>query len=74
MLENLFLTADDVARIMKISKSHAYKIVRALNEELNSKGYITISGRLNKNFFFDKVCYQPEYGNSRKQQTKEVKL
>ena len=34
MDEKRFLTADDVATVMECSKSHAYTIIRQLNEEL----------------------------------------
>ena len=28
-----------------------------LNAELREKGYLTISGRVNRNFFMEKFCY-----------------
>ena len=40
-----------------ISKSHAYKVIHKLNAELRDKGYLTISGRVNRNFFMEKFCY-----------------
>ena len=39
MDEKVFMTVDEVAEILGCSKAHAYKIIRKLNEELNSKGY-----------------------------------
>ena len=42
---------------MGVSKSYAYKIVQKLNKELKSMGYITVSGRVNKQYFMEKVCY-----------------
>ena len=50
----------EVAEILSISKSYAYKIVHRLNEELKAKGYLTIAGRINRNYFVEKTCYQPE--------------
>ena len=38
-------------RSLGISKSHAYKVIHKLNAELRGKGYLTISGRVNRNFF-----------------------
>lgn len=42
---------------MGISKSHAYKVIHGLNEELQEKGYLTISGRVNREFFREKYYY-----------------
>ena len=39
------MSADDVARELNCSKSHAYKLVKSMNEELASQGYITMAGR-----------------------------
>ena len=39
---------------------YAYKIVHRLNEELKAKGYLTIAGRIHRNYFLEKTCYQPE--------------
>ena len=50
----------EVAEILSISKSYAYKIVHRLNEELKVKGYLTIAGRINRNYFLEKTCYHPE--------------
>ena len=50
----LFYTASDVSNFLGISRSRAYVVIRALNEELASKGYITIAGRIPKKFFAEK--------------------
>lgn len=52
-----FMTVDEVAQELGISKSYAYKIVQRLNSELNSKDYITISGRVNRQYFLERTCY-----------------
>ena len=52
------MTVDDVAKVLGISKSYAYKVVQRLNEELKEKGYLTISGRVNRTFFMEKYCYE----------------
>lgn len=57
MANTTFLRVDDVAEILKISKSYAYKIVQKLNAELKEKGFVTISGRINKQYFLEKTCY-----------------
>lgn len=55
MSNSNFLDAEAVARFMGISIPTAYKIIRKLNDELNSCGYITVSGRINKKYFESKV-------------------
>ena len=57
MNETNFMYVDDVAKELGVSKSYAYKIVRELNGELRKKGYLTVSGRVNRRFFMEKFCY-----------------
>lgn len=52
-----FMRVDEVAQELGISKSYAYKIVQKLNAELSSKGFLTISGRVNKQYFMERTCY-----------------
>ncbi len=56
MNEKLFLTADDVSKIMSISKAMSYRVISELNKELSEKGYLTIHGRVSKKYFEEKVC------------------
>ena len=53
MQKQSFMRADEVAQELGISKSHAYKVIHELNEELQEKGYLTISGRVNREFFIN---------------------
>ena len=57
MVGTSFMRVDEVAQELGISKSYAYKIVQKLNAELSSKGFITISGRVNKQYFMERTCY-----------------
>ena len=52
-----FMLVDEVAQELGISKSYAYKIVQKLNVELKEKGFMTISGRVNKQYFMERTCY-----------------
>ncbi|MCI6974764.1 DNA-binding protein [Oscillospiraceae bacterium LCP25S3_E10] len=52
-----FMRVDEVAQELGISKSYAYKIVQKLNVELKEKGFMTISGRVNKQYFMERTCY-----------------
>ena len=56
-MSTTFMKVQDVADELGVSKSYAYKIVQKLNDELKSQGFITISGRLNKQYFLERVCY-----------------
>ena len=61
MENTLFMKVEDVAVALGVSKSYAYKIVQKLNQELREKGYITISGRVNRQYFLERTCYmQPK--------------
>ena len=57
MFEDYYMTADDVAKALKISKSFAYKVIRKMNAELQEQGFFTMAGKVNKQFFLDKTCY-----------------
>ncbi|WP_110953619.1 MarR family transcriptional regulator [Anaerosinus massiliensis] len=49
-----FLRAEEVAEILQVSKWHAYKIIRDLNEELKKKGKIVVAGRISRRYFEEK--------------------
>ena len=55
MKEKNFLTANDVAEFMGISVPTAYKVIRKLNDELKKQGYITISGKISRIYFEQKI-------------------
>lgn len=40
------LSAKEVAKVLEISVSYAYKIIDQLNEELKKSGYLTIPGKV----------------------------
>ena len=54
-MENKFIRVDDVARELSVSKPYAYKIIRKLNEELKAQGFITIAGRVNRQYFYERL-------------------
>lgn len=51
MENTLFVTAENVAKDLGVSKPFAYKLVRKMNEELNKKGYITVAGRVSRKYY-----------------------
>ena len=56
-MDTLFMTADEVAKEMNVSKAYAYKIIHRLNAEMQKMGYVTVSGRVNRKYFMKKVNY-----------------
>lgn len=52
-----FMTVEEVAQELNVSKSYAYKVVRELNAEMRELGYLIVTGRVNTNFFRKKLCY-----------------
>ena len=38
-MERVFISAEEVAEVMDISKSYAYKVIARMNRELGKKGY-----------------------------------
>ena len=58
MKEKTFMTVDEVAKELSVSKSYAYKVIRELNAEMKKLGYLTVNGRVNTNYFYKKLCYR----------------
>ena len=50
-----FLTAADVASVMGVSRSTAYRVVKQLNAELDAKGFITMPGKISKKYFAERI-------------------
>lgn len=42
----MFVRANDVKDILKVSKSMGYKVIKTLNTELEDKGFLTVQGRI----------------------------
>lgn len=54
-MENKFIRADEVAKELSVSVPYAYKLIRRLNEELKAQGYIIIAGRVNRQYFNERL-------------------
>lgn len=54
MNEKIFLNADEVAAILGVSRSCAYKQIQLINSEMNQKGYHTVAGKVNRKYFCEK--------------------
>lgn len=47
-MEKLYYTAKEVAEMLDVSVSHAYKVIREANRELSSKGFYVRAGRVSR--------------------------
>lgn len=47
----IYYSAKDIATMLGVSKAKAYEIIRKLNAELDSKGYLTLSGKVSVAYF-----------------------
>ncbi len=56
-MDTLFMTADEVAKELNVSKAYAYKVIQRMNKELDDMGYYTVSGKVNRKYFMKKVDY-----------------
>jgi transposase len=55
MEQKIFYTAEEVAEMFGISRSHAYKMIREMNTELAAQGYLTFSGKVSCQYLKQKV-------------------
>ena len=62
-MNNKFIGAEEVAQELNVSKPYAYKLIKRLNDELKEKGFITISGWVNRQYFNERL-----YGMGREEQ------
>lgn len=56
-----FISVQEVAEELGVSKSYAYRVVKQLNEELKKQGYLTVAGRVNAQYFHKKICYNERH-------------
>ena len=46
MASKLFISAKEVARELEVSDSSAYRLVRKLNDELETQGFVVVKAKL----------------------------
>ena len=54
MAGKMFMRVEEVAEELGVSVAYAYTLIRSMNEELKKTGCITISGRIDRKFFYEK--------------------
>lgn len=58
--------AEDIKDLLGISENHAYKLIRELNAELEKQGFLTIKGRVPKEYFHKRWYGSPENEKNRR--------
>lgn len=61
-MKKQYLTAKEISEAMGVSESKAYGIIRELNRELRTEGYLTVSGKVPVAFFKKKYFGFEEVG------------
>ena len=54
MAGTMFMRVEEVAEELGVSGPYAYKLIRSMNAELKKTGCITIAGRIDRKFFYEK--------------------
>lgn len=49
--ESYFYTAKEIADILRVSLSEAYRRIEQLNAELSAKGYMVARGKVSRKYF-----------------------
>lgn len=49
--KKIYLTAEEVAKILGVSKGHSYKLIKKMNKELEEKGYLFVAGKVPTAYF-----------------------
>lgn len=48
--DTTFYRPKDIAKLMKCSESKAYQIIAKLNQELEANGFLTVKGRVSRDY------------------------
>lgn len=49
-----YIHAKEMAEVLGVSPGKAYQIIRELNAQLKEQGYITITGKCSRKYFYEK--------------------
>ena len=69
MQNTILIGADEIAKLLDVSKAFAYKVVRDLNNELKQRGYIVIAGKVSRRFLEERF-----YGFENENNTGDEKI
>lgn len=54
MDKKMFMKAPEVAQVLEISVSYAYRLIRQMNKELKRRGCMVIPGRVDRRYFYER--------------------
>lgn len=54
MVNTVFYSANEISKLLGVSRGQAYKIIKRLNNELEQRGYLTVAGKVSKKYFSEK--------------------
>jgi len=54
MNTGIFIGADEIRETLGVSRTYAYKLIKQLNDELASKGYLVIQGKTSRQYFSER--------------------
>ena len=52
--EPLYLKCKDVVALLECSTTHAYQVIRDLNNELKEKGKLVMRGQVSRKYFMER--------------------
>lgn len=55
MVRPQFITAQEIQKMLRISRSGAYALIRQMNSELEEAGYFTLRGKVPYRYFQKKI-------------------
>ena len=57
-MNKIFMNAKEVQDFLEVSRTTAYQVINEMNQELVELGYRVQRGKINRQYFLDKYCYQ----------------
>lgn len=55
MENEMFVGVETVAKDFGVSKGFAYKLIKQMNDELKAKGYLTVAGRVSRQYYRERI-------------------
>lgn len=53
-MAKIYYSAQDVAEMLGVSKASAYNIIKKLNTELETQGFLVVSGKVSRSYLNEK--------------------
>ncbi len=60
VMQKVFMTAKEVQDFLEVSRTTAYQLINEMNQELMNLGYRVQRGKVNRQYFMEKYCYEKE--------------